>query len=100
VLCCRFVSACRFLCWKRRSLNVVSSASFDAVILAGFNWWASFFPDVVFLFRVSIRKSLFLSSVSFTLGIDFLLFFQNVVQGAGFRKNRCTPVWRKRCCQV
>jgi len=22
------------------------------------------------------------------------------VQGAGFRKNRCTPVWRKRCCQV
>jgi len=22
------------------------------------------------------------------------------VQGAGFRKNRCTPVWRKRCWQV
>ncbi len=38
------------------------------------------------------------SSVSFTL-CRFPLLFQNVVQGAGFRKNCCTPVWRKRCCQ-
>ena len=102
----RRCSACRSVCWKRRSLNVVSSACFDAVILAGFNWWASYvvlvwrFFCFVLLTWSSVEGVVLFGFVHFFLFVSFPLLFQNVVQGAGFRKNRCTPVWRKRCCQV
>jgi hypothetical protein len=86
-----FFSCCSYL----HFLPLISLASDLEVVVP--------FLNVIFvslLPLVSLASDLevvvpFLNVVSVSLlyfGLVSSLFFQNVVQGAGFRKNRCTPV--------
>ncbi len=93
----RSFSVCILLFWKRVcSLRVVYLWLNLRFFAVDERRMSSFLTFGLYFWRG--RASF--SSVSFTSLWVFPLLFQNVVQGAGFRKNRCTPVWRKRCCQV